>query len=83
METTQGHKKGYFRASIEGKELIMKPHCACGNHLEEEYFCEACRKKITCNEIRCADQATLDYVDRLLHNNASFRNFTAVLEKGT
>jgi hypothetical protein len=81
MEQKTGQKKDYFRAIIEADELVMEPHCSCGTHLEEEYFCEKCQKQCTCTEIRCVDEETLEYINKLLHNNASFRNFTAVLEQ--
>ena len=81
MEQETGQKRDYFLAGIEGEELVMEPHCACGKHLEEEYFCDECQRQCACSEIRCVDEETLEYVNRLLHNNASFRNFTAVLDQ--
>jgi len=80
MEEKRPGARDHFRASIEGEELIMEPFCACGTYLNEEYFCEQCKKQCTCTEIRCADEKTLDLVNSLLQNNASFHNFTAVLE---
>lgn len=77
-------KKGtgdFFRAHIEDGEMIIEPYCACGNPLAEEYFCEKCRRQCSCTEIRCNSREILDYVDHLIHNNASFRNFRSVLEK--
>ena len=71
----------FFRAHIEEEEMVMEPHCVCGNPLAEDYYCDKCRRQCSCTEIRCKDQETLDYVDQLLHNNASFRNFTSVLEE--
>ena len=71
----------YFRAHIEGEEMVMEPFCKCGNPLAEDYYCDACQRQCSCTLIRCKDQETLDYVDRLLLNNASFRNFTSALDK--
>jgi hypothetical protein len=73
--------KGYFNATLENAELNMRPHCACGNPLPEDYYCEKCQKQCRCTEIRCKDKAAFDYVNGMLTSNKRFHNFTAVLDK--
>jgi len=79
MGEDKGRSKDYFYATLEGTELILEPYCACGNPLEEEYFCEKCQKQCLCAEIRCENKATLDYVNQFVQSNKHFRNFNAVL----
>lgn len=81
MKETEEQKKDFFYATLEEGELIMEPHCACGNPLLEDFYCGKCQKQSLCTEIRCKDKAILDYVNRLIKGNERFHNFTAVLDK--
>lgn len=81
MKKTEVPNKDFFYATLEGAELIMKPHCACGNPLLEDYYCEKCQEQCRCTEIRCKDKKVLDYVNGMLTSNKRFHNFTAVLDK--
>ena len=80
MEESKETKKDFFYGTLEEEELVMEPHCSCGNYLLEEYFCEKCQRQCLCTEIRCKDKATLDYVNRFIKNNESFRNFKVVFD---
>ena len=81
MEENKREKKDFFYATLEGGELVMVPHCACGNVLLEDFYCDTCQKQCVCTEIRCQDKAALEYINHLLKGNPSFRNFTAVLDQ--
>ncbi|RLG22426.1 hypothetical protein DRN85_10745 [Methanosarcinales archaeon] len=83
MEKRKKFKRDFFYATLEGGELVMEPHCACGNYLLEEYYCEKCKKQCRCTEIRCRNKETFEYVNRFLKSNKSFHNFTAVLDEET
>jgi hypothetical protein len=83
MEKTKDGEVDFYYAALEGGELVMEPHCACGNFLEEEYFCEQCKRQCVCKEIRCKNDATLEYVKGFLESNEKFKNFTVVLDEGT
>ena len=83
MKERKDGKVDYYYAALEGGELVMEPHCGCGNALEEEYFCEKCDRQCVCTEIRCKNDATLEYVTGFLESNEKFKNFTVVLDEGT
>lgn len=83
MEKSKHSEADFYYATLEGGELVMEPHCACGYSLEEEYFCEKCNRQCVCTEIRCRNDATLEYVRGFLESNEKFKNFTAVLDEGT
>ena len=83
MTKTKDPKKDFFYATLKGDELTLEPYCACGNYLLEGYFCEKCKRQCVCTEIRCRNNATLEYVNRFIENNESFKKFTAVLDEGT
>lgn len=69
----------YYWAHWEDGELVMEPFCACGNALEEDYFCQACKRECDCSFIACEDPEVLDAVEKLVHGNPTFRNFRASL----
>ena len=79
-------RQDYFIAHLEEGELVMEPHCACGELLQEEYYCEACKRQCVCLEIRCENDETLQHVESTVMKHPSFHNFRAVLvpkdEKG-
>jgi len=83
MEKTNEGAADYYYAALEDGELVMEPHCACGNFLEEAYFCDTCNRRCVCTQIKCKDDATLQYVNGFLKNNEKFKIFTAVLDQGT
>jgi len=81
MKKNEVQNKDFFYATLEGAELIMKPYCACGNPLPEDYYCEKCQRQCRCTEIRCKDKAVLDHVNGFITGNKRFHNFTAVLDQ--
>ncbi|MFH0813233.1 MAG: hypothetical protein V2A69_10425 [Pseudomonadota bacterium] len=81
MEESKEPRRDYFFATFDTGGLVLEPHCACGNYLSEEYFCEQCQKQCLCTEIRCKDKETLAYVTRFLKDNEQFRNFRAVIDE--
>ena len=72
-----------YEAEIEDGSLAMKPYCACGNLLDEEYFCEKCKRRCHCNLILCDNEATLDLVKTFIRKSPSFSVFRAELKVGT
>lgn len=71
--------RDYFIAAIEDGELAMRPHCSCGNFLEDDYFCTQCKKQCLCTSVYCVDQETLKVVDDFINKSPSFKNFEARL----
>lgn len=71
--------KEYFIATLEEGELAMKPFCSCGNHLEEDYYCDQCNKQCLCITIFCTDDETLAKVQHFIDNSESFKKFQASL----
>ena len=67
----------YYDACFEDGNLTMRPYCACGNVLDEDYFCEKCNKRCHCNLILCRDDATLNIVNSYIRNAPSFSIFKA------
>jgi hypothetical protein len=81
MSTQVKFTQGYFRAALDGDELVMEPYCACGEPLEQDYHCTACDREVRCLEFRCADGAVLTRVLQLMQTNGSFKSFKAVIEE--
>jgi hypothetical protein len=69
----------YYKASLENGSLVMKPYCACGNNLDEDYFCEKCQKKCHCRQIICDDAETLNLVEHYIRDSPQFSDFKATL----
>jgi hypothetical protein len=69
----------YFMAHLEKGELVMEPHCACGEMLNEEYFCETCHRQCRCLEIRCENEETLRHVQDSIEKHPGFQRFRVVL----
>ena len=72
---------GAFYAHLEDGQLVMEPYCSCGTPLDESYNCEKCKKHCQCPDILCADQATLNLVEKYMRTSPKFRNFNAMLGK--
>ena len=69
----------YYTASLEHGALQLTPHCACGNVLNEDYFCEKCQRKCRCNRIICSDPETLEQVKHYILKSSQFSGFKATL----
>lgn len=69
----------YYYAHWENGELIIEPFCACGNALDEDYFCKECSRECDCRFIACEDPQALNTVEKLVHGNPGFKNFRASL----
>jgi hypothetical protein len=72
-------KKDYFLTTLEEGSLTMEPYCACGEYLNEDYFCESCQRQCTCIEFRCDSDEAQKEIQKLIENNPRFHNFTASL----
>jgi hypothetical protein len=71
--------RDHYKAEMEHGSLVMKPFCACGNELDEDYFCDKCSKRCHCNEILCDSEATLEVVQDYIRRTAQFGGFRARL----
>ncbi|MDD2605416.1 MAG: hypothetical protein RBR20_09645 [Desulfobacterales bacterium] len=69
----------FYRAHLENDQLAMEPFCACGNALNENYFCDRCQRKCRCDLVICQDQATLERVRQYIHKASQFSGFKARL----
>ena len=69
----------YYSATLEDGSLVMTPHCACGNPLNDDYFCEICNRRCHCNRIVCDTPATLALVQKYIRTSPRFAVYTATL----
>ena len=72
-------ERDHYKATIENGSLIMTPYCACGNMLNEDYFCELCNRRCHCFQVICDTSATLDLVQKYIRESPQFAGFAAVL----
>ena len=72
----------YYEAAIENGSLVMRPYCACGNALDEDYFCEKCNRRCHCNQIICDSEATLKLVKSHIRKSPKFSAFRAKIGHG-
>lgn len=80
IKNTDKHR-GYYEATLENGSLVMNPHCACGNVLNEDYFCEKCNRRCHCYQIVCDTPDTLELVQRYIRESPQFAVYTAYLSK--
>jgi hypothetical protein len=73
--------KDHYKATLDNGELVMSPHCACGNILNEDYFCERCNRRCHCYQILCDRAATLERVQKYIRESSQFATFTAILSE--
>jgi len=73
----------YYTATLENGSLQLKPYCACGNSLNEDYFCEKCRRKCRCTRIICSDPEALDLAKRYIRKSSQFSGYKAELARGS
>jgi hypothetical protein len=71
--------RDYYTASLKNESLVMQPYCACGNSLDEDYFCEKCGKKCHCHLIICDNTVTLNLVKDYIRKSSQFSGFKAKL----
>jgi hypothetical protein len=71
--------RDYYAATLENGSLVMEPHCACGNSLNENYFCDRCNKRCHCRQIVCDNETTLDMVKRYIRKTPQFSTFKVKL----
>ena len=69
----------HYKATLEKGSLTMTPYCACGNMLNEDYFCERCHRRCHCSQIVCADSTTLELVQKYIRESSQFASFKASL----
>ena len=69
----------YYEASLANGSLVMQPFCACGNSLNEDYFCEKCSRKCQCRQVICQDEETLALVRRYIRESSQFSGLQARL----
>ena len=71
----------HYKATLDKDALSMTPYCACGNMLNEDYFCEKCNRRCRCLEIVCDNRATLALVQKYIRTAPQFAVFKASLAK--
>ncbi len=67
--------RDHYEATLENGSLIMKPYCACGNSLDEDYFCDKCNRRCNCNQIICDNENTLKLVKNYTRKSPQFSAF--------
>jgi len=71
--------RDHYKAALENGSLMMIPYCACGNMLNEDYFCETCNRRCHCFQVVCDTSATLDLVQKYIRESPQFAGFSAAL----
>lgn len=71
--------KDYYKATLGNGDLVMTPHCACGNVLSEDYFCEKCERRCRCYQIVCDKASTFKLVQKYIRESSKFAVYTAIL----
>lgn len=71
--------KDHYKATLESGNLVMSPHCACGNVLNEDYYCERCHRRCHCDQIQCDSAATLELAQKYIRESSKFAVYTAIL----
>ena len=69
----------HYEATLEKGSLVMEPHCACGNLLNDDYFCDQCKKKCHCRHIVCDNETTLELVKKYVRKSSQFSAFKVKL----
>lgn len=69
----------HYEATLENGSLVMKPYCACGNSLNEDYFCDRCNKRCHCHQIVCDNEATLKLIKSYMRKSSQFSAFKVKL----
>ncbi len=77
--TKKSSSQGFYKAHLEDGELCMTPFCACGNPLDEDYYCEKCGCRCRCYRIICHDPETLELVKDYIRKSPQFSVYRAEL----
>ena len=72
-------ERDHYKATLEKGSLTMTPYCACGNMLNEDYFCEKCNRHCHCYQIVCDNTTTLALVQKYIRESPKFAVYTAIL----
>ncbi len=82
MNPKENDIRDYFIAGLsdEDDSLEMEPHCGkCDAHLNEDYYCENCRRNCLCLDIYCKTEVAYEKVTKLLEGQEQFKNFRAFM----
>lgn len=71
--------RDHFKAALENGSLVMEPCCACGNPLNDDYFCNKCNRQCRCRYIVCDNETTLELVKRYIRKSSQFSAFKVKL----
>jgi hypothetical protein len=71
--------RDYYETTLDNGSLMMKPYCACGNRLDDDYFCEKCQRECRCHLIICHDEETLALARHYIRKSSQFSGFKAKL----
>ncbi|MBS3809415.1 MAG: hypothetical protein KGY38_04590 [Desulfobacterales bacterium] len=78
-KTKNSISRDHYQASLKEGELVMQPFCACGNPLDEDYFCENCGRRCRCYLIVCRDLPALERVQSYIQRSPQFAVYRAQL----
>ncbi|MBC2717585.1 MAG: hypothetical protein HF978_19960 [Desulfobacteraceae bacterium] len=71
--------RDHYKATLEKGSLVMGPYCACGQALNEDYFCDKCNRECHCRQIVCDNEATLNMVKNYIKKSSQFSGFKVKL----
>ncbi len=81
MNPVKDEIRDYFVAVLNEDDgsLEMEPHCGrCDEHLNEDYYCDNCRRNCICLDIYCETETTYAEVTRLIEGQERFKKFRAI-----
>ncbi len=79
MDDLKKEQRDHFIVKWEDGQLVMEPHCFCGDELDEDFFCADCNRKCDCAFLACSDALSLSVAEKLIHGDPTFKNFKASL----
>ncbi len=84
MDKEKKEVRDYFIAALstENSSIEMEPHCGrCDGHLNEDYYCEICRRNCLCLDIFCSTEEVFERITKLINEQPRFKKFKAFLGK--
>ncbi len=79
FEDLKKRGEDYYLASWEDNQLVLEPYCACGQVLDEDFFCSHCNRSCSIGVVVCRDFKVVGIVEKFIHGHPQFRNFKAFL----
>lgn len=83
LEELKNKGQAFFLVFSENGELVMEPHCFCGEVLEENFTCVKCRQTPEISCFVCKEHELLPVIEKLMRGHPEFRHFSLYLLRGS